>query len=128
MKKIWVYLLGILTGIVLTFIVGFIMNITSQTGDSGIVGANFFEEPGDIIEASSLEVFQALESGTALAHIQDDYSLLALMIYDPNGKPFYDQQVVNLPDMSYCFRQVGIYRYPTKQGEKTVPIVQIMKK
>ena len=102
MKKIWVYLLGLISGIVLTGIVMFLLitiyNVKNDPGYQMINGITFFEEPGDIIAENSFEVFQALGDGSALA----------------NGK--------------YA-RQIGLYRYTTKMDiEKTVPVVEIMDK
>ena len=64
MKKWLVYLLGIITGVILTFAFAFYVNLSNN---SGIVGLEMFEEPGDCMEYSQFEVFQVVESGCALA-------------------------------------------------------------
>lgn len=135
MKKIWVYLLGVLTGIVVTIIVlliiAAVMNAKNDPGTRMTNGMTFFEEPGDMVETSSVKVFQSLGDGTALAECKGDgYSTIYMgpnvLLYNEDGTPYYDEQIVNAPN-GKCFRQVGIYRYPTKSGmDKTVPIVMIM--
>lgn len=93
-------------------------------------GMTFFEEQGDIVEPTSVKVFQALGDGAALAECKGNgsyfYMGLKVLLYNEDGTPYYDEQVVTAPK-GKCFRQVGIYRYPTKSGiDKTVPIVMIM--
>lgn len=136
MKKIWVYLLGVLTGMVVTVIafaiIGVAMNSKNDPGTRMTNGMSFFEEPGDEVEPESVKVFQALGNGTALAESKGDgnyiYSGPNVLLYNEEGLPYYDEQVVNAPK-GKCFRQVGIYRYPTKSGvDKTVPIVMLMDK
>jgi len=139
MKKIWVYLLGVLTGIVITIVallvIGLAMN-SNENGNSGVrhlTGTTFFEEPGDVIEPSSVKVFQALTPGYALAESKGDYKYdkyygdPAVLLYDEEGTPYYDDQIVNAPT-GKCFRQVGVYKYETKLGMKTVPIVMMLDK
>lgn len=136
MKKIWVYLLGVLTGIVITVIVlaviGVAMNAKNDPGTRMTNGMSFFDAPGDIVEPSSVKVFQALGDGAALAECKGDgnyiYTGPNVLLYNEDGQPYYDEQVINVPQ-GKCFRQVGIYRYPTKGGtDKTVPIVMILDK
>lgn len=57
MKKWLVYLLGIITGVILTFAFAFYVNLSNN---SGIVGLEMFEEPGDYMEYSQFEVFKWL--------------------------------------------------------------------
>ena len=137
MKKIWVYLLGVLTGIVITVIVlviiGMAMNVKNDPGTRMTNGMSFFETPGDIVEPSSVKVFQALGDGAALAHCKgkeeyDWYGDPIVLLYNEDENPYYDEQIINAPN-GKCFRQIGIYRYPTKRGvNKTVPIVMILDK
>lgn len=136
MKKIWVYLLGVLTGIVITIIalaiIGVIINSKNDPGTRMTNGMTFFEEPGDIIEPTSVKVFQALGNGAALAECKGNGSSIYMgpnvLLYNEDGTPYYDEQIVKAPS-GKCFRQVGIYRYPTKSGmDKTVPIVMILEK
>ncbi|MBO4306693.1 MAG: hypothetical protein J5848_00065 [Bacteroidales bacterium] len=136
MKKIWVYLLGVLTGIVVTIIIlaiiGVAMNAKNDLGTRMTNGMSFFEAPGDIVEPSSVKVFQALGDGAALAHSKgnepyDLYGDPTVLLYNEEGNPYYDDQIVKSPS-GKCFRQVGIYRYSSRMGDRTVPIVMILDK
>lgn len=136
MKKIWIYLLGVLTGIVITIlalvIIGAVMNAKNDPGARMTNGMTFFEEQGDIVEPSSVKVFQALGAGAALAHCKgnekfDMYGDPIVLLYNEEGTPYYDDQIVKSP-AGKCFRQVGIYRYSSRMGDKTVPIVMLLEK
>lgn len=136
MKKIWVYLLGVLTGIVFTIGILVIISVVIDAKNDPRIGAtngmSFFETPGDVIEPSSVKVFQALGDGTALAVCKEDryygYGTTVVLLYNEEETPYYDEQVVNAK-RGMCFRQIGIYRYPAKNGnDKTVPIVMLMDK
>lgn len=122
MKKWIIYVLGIITGIVLTFAFAFCVNLSNN---SGIIGLEMFEEPGENMGYSQFEVFQVLESGGALAHADDTFDATVFII--PNDKQqFYDNQKVVLKN-DQCAQRVGTYRYSTKMGiEKTVPAVIII--
>lgn len=123
-KKIFVFLLGVLTGVLLTFAIAFIVNKANST-DSGL---SFFDQPGEVMDVKSFEVFQALNNGAALAWEDDTYSHdLKVLLWNKDGSPYYDNQKVKLP-AGKCFRQIGIYHYSAKMGVKTVPIVTIMDK
>ena len=106
MKKIWVYLLGVVTGVILMFIIAFVLLKTSS--DSAYT---FFDEPGEIMDARSYTVFQACD-GEALAyeHILSD---VVVLLWNKEGKPYYDGQTIT-PQRGECFRQVGIYKYTSK--------------
>jgi hypothetical protein len=124
MKKIWVFILGIVTGIILTILFAVIMSSASTGRNSGL---NMFERPGDcLVSKSSLKVFQVLEPTAALAMIKDDFSSGAYLLVNQEGKTSYDDQVIKLP-AGKCFKQIGTYQYPTKDERiKTVPVVQVM--
>ena len=129
MKKWMLFVGGIVTGIVLTFL--FLFAVAAFQGNSGN-GATYFEKPGQVIEGTSVQVFQVLEPGAALVHAQSDRSDLYLgavyLITNDEGKYYYDDEIIKVPE-DKVFRQVGIYKYPTKNDfEKTVPIIQIMDK
>lgn len=137
MKKIWVYLLGLLSGIVITIVVlwvfGLIIRAKNDPGITMLNGMSFFETHGEVIKETSFKVFQALDDGAALAEGKGDghssvYLGLHVLLYNEEKTPYYDEQIVTLPQ-GKCFRQVGIYRYHAKSGiDKTVPIVMIMDK
>ena len=132
MKKWAVFLLGFISGIVLTFVTLFVIG-ASQTINNRVT---IFEQPGECLSTNNFEVMQVVEDGCALAHevkwnsILERYmptDLLVLVIND-NGEHYYDDQLIKVPK-GKCMRQIGIYKYPTKMEiEKTVPIVKLMDK
>ena len=124
MKKIWVFIVGVITGIVLTVLFATVSYVSSTSSNSGL---NMFEEPGEcLISRSSLKIFQVLEPMAALAMIKDDFSSGAYLLVNNEGKSYYDDQVIKLPT-GKCFKQIGTYQYPTKDDRlKTVPVVQIL--
>ena len=70
MKKWVVYLLGILTGVVLTQVgITLFAYISNANSDDGIT---FFENPGKIAEDKAFKVFQVLDDDAALVKAQSD--------------------------------------------------------
>ena len=68
-KFILTYVAGIVTGIVLLFIVSFCINsFNNSKGSDGVV---MFESPGDVVPARTLRVIQVLEENCALAMVDD---------------------------------------------------------
>ena len=130
-------MLGLLSGIVITIVVllvfGLIIRAKNDPGITMLNGMSFLETPGEVIKETSFKVFQALDDGAALAEGKGDghssvYLGLNVLLYNEEKTPYYDEQIVTLPQ-GKCFRQVGIYRYHAKSGiDKTVPIVMIMDK
>lgn len=122
MKKWLIYLLGILTGIILTFAFAFCVNLNNN---SGIIGLELFETPGDYMEYSQFDVFQVVASGCALANADDSFAATVFII--PNEKQqFYDGQKIVLKN-DHAAQRVGTYKYDTNIGiEKTVPAVRII--
>ena len=122
MKKWIIYVLGVITGIILTFVFAFCVNLSNN---SGIIGLEMFEEPGDYMEYSQFEVFQVVESGCALAHADESFGSIFFII--PNeSQQFYDDQKIVLKN-DQCAQHVGTYKYSTKMEiEKTVPAIRIV--
>ena len=137
MKKWLIFLGGVITGIVLTFLFIYIASESMQKTDSISEEAkyddniNFFEEPGDVVKDKSFEVFQVLSDDAALVRAQSDASLdmylgTVYLLTNDEGKYYYDEEKIKAPN-GKVFRQVGIYRYPTKNDIiKTVPIIKLM--
>lgn len=122
MKKWLIYVLGIITGIVLTFAFAFCVNLSNN---SGIIGLEMFEEPGEDMDYTQFEVFQVLDSGCALANADGTFDETVFIIPD-DKQQFYDNQKIVLRN-DQCAQRVGTYRYSTKMGiEKTVPAVKII--
>lgn len=122
MKKWLIYVLGIITGIVLTFAFAFCVNLSKN---SGIIGLEIFEEPGENMDYSQFEIFQVLESGCALANADNTFDVTVFIIPNENQQ-FYDNQKIILKN-DQCAQRIGTYRYSTKMGiERTVPAVKII--
>lgn len=126
MKKIWVYLLGVLTGIILTFLLSaIIVTVKGNSDPAYMSGLTLFEEPGDVMNDSGYEVLQDLVNGTALANSKDDI-VMTVLLWNQEGNSYYDNQKVTLGE-GQCFRQIGIYKYKSQgMGDRTVPVVTIM--
>lgn len=138
MKNWMIFLCGLLTGVVLTIIVAFIIN-TSQKNSNVVEtevqqqeddGVKLFEEPGDIMEGNSFKVFQVIATDGALVKGKsgrsDLYYGMVYLLINREGKSYYDDEIVNVPK-GKLVRQMGIYHYPTRDGfEKTVPIIEIV--
>ena len=122
MNRWLVYILGIITGIVLTFVFALCI---APSNNSKIQGLELFEKPGDYMDYSRFEVFQVVESGYALANTNIGFGITVLII--PNKhQHFYDEESVVLKDNQRAQR-IGTYRYTTNNGfEKTVPAILIV--
>lgn len=151
MKKWVVYLLGILTGVVLTVagisLFAYINNAQSDDGvtnnaqsDDGKTnnaksddGITYFEKPGKIAEDKAFQVLQVIYENAALVtaksdEVYDMYLGTVYLLVNDEGEYYYDDQKITAP-AGKVFRQVGIYRYPTKDNNiKTVPVIQLMDK
>ena len=142
MKNWLLYLAGLATGVVLTFIVFLIIGLNMQkeqnneevTNEQVDNGTTMFDEPGDIIEDNACKVIQVIAKNAALVKGQEnEYDLdlfigTTYLITNNQGKYYYDDEIIKLPK-DKVFRQVGIYRYETARGViKTVPIIEIMDK
>jgi hypothetical protein len=130
MKKAGVFIIGVITGSVLTILILALIGLSSG-GEIGDNGVTMFEEPGDYMGASQFEIFQVLEPGVALANTRDEsYETITsftgpvVLFINDSGKHYYDDEVIEVPRGKRA-RQVGIYKYSTKIGYKTVPIVKI---
>lgn len=127
--KFWLtYVGGIVTGIVLTFVLALIAGLAQQ-GQANAVNRDvtMFEKPQQVIVARNMEVMQVLPNGSALAIIKKPYdnygTVVALQAMQ--GGSYYDDQKISIPE-GKCLRQIGTYRYMTQQNmEKTVPVVQV---
>ncbi len=129
-KNIFIFIAGMITTLLLEFIIGFIIGVINQSDDE-IPGLTVFEQDGACINAKQIKIFQTLEPNIALAHaltkpnaIFDENETLILIIGDDNIH-YYDDQKINIPT-GKCTKQIGTYQYHTKQDiYKTVPAVKI---
>ena len=134
MNRFLIYILGVITGIGLTF--GFAY---FTSGEKELVkddGITLFETPGETFKVSAFKVVQVIDDNHALAievrwepvfddYMQDDFVVL---LTNDSGQYYYDDQIIKTPK-GKAMKQIGIYKYETKVGlAKTVPIVKIMDK
>ena len=131
MKSFGFYILGIITGVILT---PFIFNVIDEynkvvdeyDNPYGIRGLKMLESKGTCITSNNLEIFQTLTEGIALAHPVGNYSNIVLLI-DETNRLFYDGEKIKNP-ANHCAKQIGTYTYETKaEVQKTVPVVIIEK-
>ncbi|MEY8686762.1 hypothetical protein AB9N12_11725 [Bacteroides sp. AN502(2024)] len=127
MKKIGIFIAGVICGVALAFLIGII-----ASGISDNRGITSFEEAGEYVSENSFEVFQVLDSGDALAYEYDGtFDLptgIIVLFVAKKGKSYYDNQRIEIPS-GKCAKQIGIYKYTTNSGsEKTVPVVDICNK
>lgn len=88
-------------------------------------GFTLFDEVGDIVNEKSVEVFQVIANDAALVRGEGDYGNYTGTVYlivNGAGKYYYDDEIIEISN-DQEFRQVGIYRYETQNGYKTVPII-----
>ena len=131
MNKALSFILGLITGVVLTiltlFIIGKAMNAGQGASDDGIT---MFEQPGDIIPTKKFEVLQVVPNG-ALAHSEETefgvstFTGPIVLLLSEGQNTYYDGEVITVPK-GKTVRQIGSYQYETRMGYKTVPIVQVM--
>lgn len=122
MKKGLVFILGIITGVILTFAVS--LFLASRSSKSGVT---FYDAPDSPMSFRSVEVFQALNPGSGLCHpvgITNNDDIL--LLWTNENVAFYDGQKVSV-EAGKCFRPIGVYRYTTGGGMvRTVPVIAIM--
>lgn len=140
MKKWVIFLLGVVTGIVITFAAIWVASFDKPVATSTVEEAaeenenlKLFDEPGDVIESSSFKVFQALDKGLALANAKEDkdddmYLGVTCLLFNKDGKYYYDEEIVKVPQGKVA-RQIGVFKYESRaEMERTVPVVEIMDK
>ncbi len=140
MKKWVVFLLGSITGAILTIIVlGFIgMSMNNSTTGEGSInsypGLVIFEQPTEEIKTPSFKVLQVISNNMALAHAGENkygevwYTGMLVLLTGDEGTYFYDDQIVEVPKGKTA-RHIGTYQYETKSEiQKTVPVVKILDK
>lgn len=133
MKNIWVFLSGMVVGMMVLFGISNFFGNSSRPIESKN-GINMFPEKGDCISDKQFQVFQVLDNGVALANEFSDkigdsefYSGITVL-FVCKTKYYYDKEVIKVPD-GKCVRQIGVYTYEAKNGNnKTVPIVEVSDK
>ena len=125
MKQFLIFIGGFVAGILVTFLVLYLISGANQPKDS-LYGLTVFPEKGECITTKSkIEVFQVLQPNMALAETGKYPDEIMVLLINYDGKSYYDKQKIEIPANS-CARQIGTYQYTTKIGiDKTVPAVII---
>ena len=130
MNKFFIYILGLITGIGLTFGFAYLKSETDETIKDNV------ENTREKFSINAFQVIQVIDDNHALAieakweSFLKDYmpGELTVLITNDSGEYYYDDQIIKTTKTK-CFKQVGIYKYNTRAGiEKTVPIVKLMDK
>ncbi len=155
MKNIGIYILGIITGILLSlFVDKMILNDKEDNIPYQIEGLTLLKNNGICFDYKMLEVVQVLDSGAALVYaFSKEYQEmidsidkegpvmgqmmknaltnlgynngLPILLINPEGKLFYDEEKIEI-QTEKCLRQVGTYSYTTVEDiQKTIPAVII---
>ncbi len=143
MSKGLSYFLGIVTGILLTFVFFAVIPYTSKQDEEGDTktekkvklpnGVTMLDTPVPFTEAVNFEILQVVFDDAALANSGKRmeytgsiyYTDPVVLILSDQKNTFYDDQIVKCPKGSKVM-QVGTYKYQTKMGWKTVPIIRFV--
>lgn len=126
-KFILTYVAGIVTGCVLLFVIGCIINAKNSSAEKEDIV--MFDSPRNAVPGKSFKVVQVLPDGNALARIDnvydDNFGIVVLFLGDESTS-YYDDQKIEIPKGKVA-KQIGNYSYMTRMKiEKTVPVVKIM--
>ena len=126
-KFILTYVAGIVTGCVLLFVIGCIINAKNSSAQKEDIV--MFDSPRNAVPGKSFKVVQVLPDGNALARIDnvydDNFGIVVLFLGDESTS-YYDDQKIEIPKGKVA-KQIGNYSYMSQMNiEKTVPVVKIM--
>lgn len=126
-KFILTYVAGIVTGCVLLFVIGSIINAKNSSAQKEDIV--MFDSPRNAVPGKSFKVVQVLPDGNALARIDnvydDNFGIVVLFLGDESTS-YYDNQKIEIPKGKVA-KQIGNYSYMSRMKiEKTVPVVKIM--
>lgn len=128
MKKWLIFGGGVLTGVIFTFVILFVLAKGKSNEDFKL-----FEKPGEIVNVTSFKVFQVLDDDVALVNgaTNEEYDIYMGAVYlliNDEGKYYTDDEIIKVPN-GKVVRKVGVYHYQTKSElDKTVSVIEIMDK
>jgi hypothetical protein len=128
MKKWLIFGGGVLTGVIFTFVILFVLAKGKSNEDFKL-----FEKPGEIVNVNSFKVFQVLDDDVALVNgaSNEEYDIYMGAVYlliNDEGKYYTDDEIIKVPN-GKVVRKVGVYHYQTKSElDKTVSVIEIMDK
>lgn len=93
--------------------------------NSELPGAVWFESPSEKVNIKSFKVFQVIRKNMALVK-ENNKSLnnITYLLTNDDNKYYYDDEIINIPK-NQIVRQIGIFQYESRLGQKTVPIITI---
>ena len=127
MKKWALFLGGVATGVVLTFLIAFICTYSGSNGPAGVTN---FDQPGQVVDESSVKVMQVVGDNAALVRgkegrADDWYFGPIYLLRNNDGKYYTDDEIIKKP-YGKEFRQTGVYKYEAKSGDyKTVAVIEL---
>lgn len=128
MKKWLIFGGGVLTGVIFTFVILFVLAKGKSNEDFKL-----FEKPGEVVDVTSFKVFQVLDDDVALVNSASNeeyyiYMGAVFLLINDEGKYYTDDEIIKVPD-GKVVRKVGVYHYQTKaELDKTVSVIEIMDK
>lgn len=122
--KIKYFLLGLFTGIVLTFVVFFVIGFVNQKFvEQKDVPIKYLEQPVSYEDKkeTSFKIFQVIGNGALAMECSDsEYDIYLGNTVLILGENFYNDQIVNIKNP----QRVGTYNYINNRGmQMTVPII-----
>ena len=124
MRKGPVFILGLITGAVITIILAFLLTYSFSS-----LKVSYYDEPGEALLSRSMIVFQASPNGrNALVSKSGNgrtEDQVYFFIQPKRNNTLYDGQEIKAPSGS-AFRIVGTYSYETSLGPSTVPAIMLM--
>ena len=118
------FFLGVLTGIVLTFVGLFVIGLVYQKSEDGTI--QYLENPVSYEnkKETSFKVFQVLENKALANEVSDTFYNSVMYLGNTVlllGENFYSDQVVNVKNP----QRVGTYNYTNNGGiPMTVPVIE----
>ena len=126
-KFILTYVAGIVTGCVLLFVIGCIINAKNSSAQKEDIV--MFDSPRNAVPGKSFKVVQVLPDGNALVRIDSCFDVnfgIVVHFLGDESTSYYDDQKIEIPKGKVA-KQIGNYSYMTRMKiEKTVPVVKIM--
>ncbi len=118
------FFLGVVTGVVLTFVVLIVIGLVIQKSDANFP-AQYLEKPVSYEnkKETSFRVFQVLDNAALATEISD---CGAIWLFTGNtvvllGKDYYNNQVITVKNP----QRIGTYSYTSKNDmPMTVPVIQ----
>lgn len=143
MKKWVVFILGLISGCILTVLslvaiifVASAINKNEETTKKETTNLVLFDEPGEEFSAPSFKIDKVLSNNKALASSGEKgyskvyYSGIEILLIGDENTHFYNDQIIEIEKGKAAYI-VGTYKYDefnTGRHFKTVPVIKILDK